>query len=219
MGTIIGRRSFGKGLVQEQMNLPDGSALRLTVARYHTPTGRCIQRPYEEGFDEYYGEQFHRLFNGELQSADSIKFADSLKYVTPGGKIVYGGGGIMPDIFIPMITDSVHTYYNLLANKGLIFQFAFDYTDANRAELAKYDNAKAFEEGFEMSNSEYADLVAYAEDKGIEATSEEVRVSKDKVKILFKAFVGRNILDEKGFYPIYHKIDTTFKRAVYELNN
>jgi carboxyl-terminal processing protease len=217
IGTIIGRRSFGKGLVQEQMNLPDGSALRLTVARYHTPTGRCIQRPYEEGFDEYYGEQFHRLFNGELQSADSIKFADSLKYTTPGGKIVYGGGGIMPDIFIPMITDSVHTYYNLLANKGLIFQFAFDYTDANRSKLGKYDHAKIFEKDYEMSNNEYADLVAYAEDKGIEATQEEIRVSKDKVKILFKAFVGRNILDEKGFYPIYHKIDTTFKRAVYEL--
>jgi carboxyl-terminal processing protease len=217
IGTIIGRRSFGKGLVQEQMNLPDGSALRLTVARYYTPTGRCIQRPYEEGFDEYYGEQFHRLFNGELQSADSIKFADSLKYVTPGGKIVYGGGGIMPDIFIPMITDSLHTFYNLLANKGLIFQFAFDYTDANRAKLMKYENAKAFEEGFEMLRSEYADLVAYAEDKGIEATKEAIRVSEDKIKILFKSFVGRNILDEKGFYPIYHKIDTTFKRAVYEL--
>ena len=124
----------------------------------------------------------------------------------------------MPDIFIPMITDSIHSFYNLLANKGLIFQFAFDYTDANRAKLAKYDNAKAFEEGFEMSNREYADLVAYAEDKGIEATSEEIRVSKDKIKILFKAFVGRNILDEKGFYPIYHQIDTTFKRAVYELS-
>ncbi len=219
IGTIIGRRSFGKGLVQEQMNLPDGSALRLTVARYYTPTGRCIQRPYEEGFDEYYGEQFHRLFNGELQSADSIKFADSLKYTTPGGKVVYGGGGIMPDIFIPIITDSVHTYYNLLANKGLIFQFAFDYTDVNRAELIKYEDAKEFEDGFEMNKSEYDDLVEYAEDKGIEATKEEIRISKDKIKILFKSFVGRNILDENGFYPIYHKIDTTFKRAVYELNN
>jgi len=219
IGTIIGRRSFGKGLVQEQMQLPDGSALRLTVARYHTPTGRCIQRPYEEGFDEYYGEAYHRFLNGELQNSDSIQFTDSLKYETPGGKIVYGGGGIMPDIFIPLVTDSVHTYYNLLANKGLIFQFAFDYTDANRTELKKYNDAKDFVEGFEMSNKEYADMVKYAEEKGIEASNEEIKVSKDKIKTLFKSFVGRNILDEKGFYPIFLKIDTTFNRAVYELSS
>ena len=217
-GLIIGRRSFGKGLVQEQMNLPDGSALRLTVARYYTPTGRCIQKPYEkENFQDYYTEWVHRYENGEMINADSIHFNDSLKYTTPGGKTVYGGGGIMPDIYVPLITDSVHTYYNSLANKGLVYQFAFDYTDAHRAALRKYKDFKSFNNGFFMSNKDFKNLVAYAGEKGITAPKEKVNVSKDKIKILFKAYVGRNILDEKGFYPIYHEIDTTFKRAVFEL--
>ena len=220
-GTIIGRRSFGKGLVQEQMLLPDGSAFRLTVARYYTPTGRCIQRPYEEGekgFEDYYSEFYHRYVDGELLSADSIHFADSLKYITPGGKVVYGGGGIMPDIYIPMITDSVHTYYNILSNKGLVFQFAFDYTDAHRAELKKYRTPEKFEREFKMTDNKYADLVNYTEEKGIEATQEEIDVSKNKIKTLFKSFVGRNILEDEAFYPVYLKIDTTFNRAVYELH-
>ncbi|RLD41831.1 MAG: hypothetical protein DRI88_12220 [Bacteroidetes bacterium] len=220
-GTIIGRRSFGKGLVQEQMLLPDGSAFRLTVARYYTPTGRCIQRPYEEGekgFEDYYSELYHRYTDGELLSADSIKFTDSLKYVTPGGKTVYGGGGIMPDIYIPMITDSLHTFYNILSNKGLIFQFAFDYTDKHRTELKKYKTPEKFEREFNMSDNTFADLVNYTEEKGIKATQEEVLVSKNKIKTLFKSFVGRNILEDEAFYPIYLKIDTTFNRAVYELH-
>lgn len=219
-GLIIGRRSFGKGLVQEQMNLPDGSALRLTVARYYTPTGRCIQKPYsKEKMEEYYHETFDRYTNGELTNADSIVFNDSLKYVTPGGKIVYGGGGIMPDIFIPLITDTIHTYYNLLSNKGLIFQYAFDYTDAHREKLMKYKDFSSFDQGFFMSNADFNDFVDYAEEKGIVDEKENIEISKDKIKVLFKAYVGRNVLDEKGFYPIYHQIDTTFKRALYELNN
>jgi len=217
-GTIIGRRSFGKGLVQEQMEFPDGSAMRLTISRYYTPTGRCIQKPYStDNFDDYTSESYHRYLNGEMQSADSIHFNDSLKYTTPGGKTVYGGGGIMPDIYVPLITDTIHTYYNVLANRGLIFQFAFDYTDAHRLSLNNYKNFEAFDADFTMSNSEYNDLVEYATEKGIESSPEKIQVSKDKVKTLFKAFVGRNVLEEKGFYPIYHQIDTTFKRAVYEI--
>ncbi len=217
-GTIIGRRSFGKGLVQEQMALPDGSALRLTVARYYTPTGRSIQKPYsKDEFDEYNSEYYHRFMNGEVFSKDSIKFADSLKYKTPEGKVVYGGGGIMPDIFIPLITDSSHAYYNILANKGLIFQFAFDFTDANRAKLREYTDFESFDKSFKMTNQIYAELVDFAEDKGIKESKENIKFSQDKIGTLFKSFVGRNILDEKGFYPIYHQIDTTFKRAVFEL--
>ncbi len=217
-GLIIGRRSFGKGLVQEQMDLPDGSALRLTVARYYTPSGRSIQKPYsKEHFDDYYHESMSRYTNGEMFTADSIQFNDSLKYTTPGGRIVYGGGGIMPDIFVPLITDTIHTYYNLLANKGLIFQFAFDYTDRNRSRLNRITDFETFDRVFKVSQKDYSELVAYAGEKGIEATQEEIAVSKEKIKTLFKAFVGRNVLDEKGFYPIYHQIDTTFKRAVYEL--
>lgn len=217
-GIIIGRRSFGKGLVQEQLALPDGSALRLTVARYYTPTGRCIQKPYtKEDFDDYNMEYYHRFLDGELYSKDSIKFADSLKYKTPGGKIVYGGGGIMPDIFIPLITDSIHSYYNSLANKGLIFQYAFDYTDRNRERLNKYADFMDFDRNFKVTNKTFSGLVAYAKDNGVTASPEAINVSKEKINILFKAFVARNIYDEKGFYPIYQQIDTTFKRAVYEL--
>ncbi len=214
-GTIIGRRSFGKGLVQEQLTLPDGSALRLTVARYYTPTGRCIQKPYKKNdFEDYYEEAYDRYLNGELENADSIHFPDSLKYTTPGGKTVYGGGGIMPDIYVPIITDTVHTFYNILANKGLIYSFAFDYTDAHRKELNQYKDFDSFNKHFFMDDATYDSLVKYAEDKGIHSTPEKIKVSKDKIKTLFKAYVGRNLLEEKGFYPIYHKIDTTFKRAV-----
>lgn len=219
-GIIIGRRSFGKGLVQEQIVLPDGSALRLTVARYYTPTGRSIQKPYnKENFDEYNSEYYHRFLNGEVFNADSIKFSDSLKYTTPGGNTVYGGGGIMPDIFIPLITDSLRTYYNTLANKGLIFQFAFDYTDANRAKFRNYPDFQSFNKNFEMTDQIFLQLIEFAEEKGITSSEEKIDYSKEKIKTLFKSFVGRNVLDEKGFYPIYHQIDTTFKRAVFEMQS
>jgi carboxyl-terminal processing protease len=219
-GTIIGRRSFGKGLVQEQMELPDSSALRLTVARYYTPTGRCIQKPYKKNdFQDYYEEAYHRYLNGEMESADSIHFPDSLKYITPGGKVVYGGGGIMPDIYVPITTDTIHTFYNILGNKGLIFRFAFNYTDSHRSELSKFKDFESFNKGFNMSDSDYMDLVQFAREKGIDQSEKQIAVSKDKIKTLFKAYVGRNILDEKGFYPIYHQIDTIFKKAVEIINN
>ena len=219
-GLIIGRRSFGKGLVQEQISLPDGSAVRLTVARYYTPTGRCIQKPYENGDSEgYYADHIKRYMNGEMQNQDSIHFDDSLKYITPAGKTVYGGGGIMPDIFVPIVTDSIRTYYNLLANKGLIFQFAFDYTDRHRASLNKYENFETFNREFTMDNKTFDELIAYADEKGINQTDDKIEISKEKIGTLFKAFVGRNVLNEKGFYPIYHSIDTTFIRAVDEIKN
>jgi len=215
IGVVIGRRSFGKGLVQEQMRLPDGSALRLTVSRYYTPTGRCIQKPYKkDDFKDYYSEAYRRYLDGEMQNPDSIKFNDSLKFTTPKGKVVYGGGGIMPDIYVPLATDTLHSFYNILANKGMIYQFAFDYTDAHRPQLRKYKDFASFNKGFHMTDKEYRDLVAYAKSKGIAESPRKVNLSESRIKILFKAYVGRNILDEKGFYPIYHKIDAVFKKAV-----
>jgi carboxyl-terminal processing protease len=215
IGVVIGRRSFGKGLVQEQIRLPDGSALRLTVARYYTPTGRCIQKPYKkDDFKDYYAEAYRRYLDGEMQHPDSIKFNDSLKFVTPKGKVVYGGGGIMPDIYVPLVTDTLHSFYNILANKGLIYQFAFDYTDAHRPQLRKYKDFDSFNQGFHMTEKEYRDLVAFAKSKGITESPRKVKLSENRIKILFKAYVGRNILDEKGFYPIYHEIDPVFKKAV-----
>ena len=220
IGVVIGRRSFGKGLVQEQLRLPDGSALRLTVARYYTPTGRCIQKPYKkDDFKDYYAEAYRRYLDGEMENPDSIKFNDSLKFVTPKGKVVYGGGGIMPDIYVPLVEDTLHSFYNILANKGLIYQFAFDYTDSHRPQLRKYKDFKQFDQGFHMTEKEYADLVAFARSKGIKTTRRKEKLSEKRIKILFKAYVGRNILNEKGFYPIYHQIDPIFKKAVEVMNH
>lgn len=139
-GWVIGRRSFGKGLVQEQSLLPGGAAIRLTIARYYTPTGRCIQKPYNKGKDNYYDDLRNRYLHGEMEKADSIKFNDSLKFVTPKGRVVYGGGGIMPDIFVPVDTTSFSEYYYKIREKGLIYQFAFYYSDVNRSILNKFKN-------------------------------------------------------------------------------
>jgi carboxyl-terminal processing protease len=213
-GTIIGRRSFGKGLVQEQLNLPDGSAVRLTIARYYTPTGRCIQRPYENGKEDYYHDFYERFSNGEIQNADSVHFNDSLKYITPGGRTVYGGGGIMPDIYVPYNADDYPEFYNKLLDKGMIFQFAFKYTDTHRNELSKYSSFEDFNTHFEISNNTFADFITYVEEKGIAKDPEGIIESESRIKILMKAFIARNLYDDDGFYPIYHQIDETFLRAL-----
>jgi len=213
-GMIIGRRSFGKGLVQEQLSLPDGSAVRLTIARYYTPSGRCIQRPYENGTDDYYNSFYERFHNGEIQNADSIHFNDSLKYTTSGGRTVYGGGGIMPDIYVPYNAEDYPEYYNKLLDRGLIFRFAFKYTDTHREALNKYETFEAFDSGFQISNSMFNDFLAYAEDMGVGKEARGIRESRNRIKTLMKAFIGRNLFDDDGFYPIYHHIDETFLRAM-----
>lgn len=217
-GTIVGRRSFGKGLVQEQMNLYDGSALRLTVSRYYTPTGRCIQRPYENGTDDYNKEFHDRFVNGEVLHADSIHFDDSLKFVTPRGKIVYGGGGIMPDIFVPIESGGHLAYYNRLINRGVIYDYAFEYTDSHRDELAKYKDYKDFDKGFNISNETFNGLVEFAENNGVEKDDDGIGERKDDIMILLKALIGRNILNDEGFYPIYHQKDNTFQEALRIMN-
>lgn len=213
-GTIIGRRSFGKGLVQEQLGLYDGSALRLTVARYYTPTGRCIQKPYTKGTEEYYKEFHDRFVNGEILNSDSIHFDDSLKYVTPGGKIVYGGGGIMPDVFIPAESGENWVYYNRLINKGVFYDFTFEYTDLRRDELSRYKNYKDFLNGFNISESVFASFISFAEKNGVSGDENGIKARKDDIEILLKALIGRNILDDKGFYPVYHQRDITFQKAL-----
>lgn len=213
-GTIIGRRSFGKGLVQEQLNFKDGSAVRLTVARYYTPTGRCIQRSYENGKDAYNSDYMHRYLNGELENPDSIKFADSLKYYTPKGKTVYGGGGIMPDTYVPLEKDSLLIFYNLTMNKGIVYQWAFDYTDKNRQKLQRFKDIDAFDQGFQITDAMYQDFLRYAEKKGVKHQGKELAKSDKYVKVMLKAYIGRNILDNEGFYPIMNTIDPTFQKAV-----
>ncbi len=217
-GSIIGRRSFGKGLVQEQLSFPDGSAMRMTIARYYTPTGRSIQKPYGEDFDDYYKEFYQRFTNGEMQSADSIHFVDSLMFKTPGGKIVYGGGGIMPDIFVP-IDMSNPGFYNIVINRGLAYRFAFSYTDSHREELGVYKNAIDFNSSFEITNGLYDDFVAFANSNGVDRKESEIEESKIKLKLLIKAYIGRNILDNEAFYPVFHQMDTVFLKAKHYLTS
>ncbi len=219
-GTIIGRRSFGKGLVQRQLDLLDGSALRLTVARYYTPTGRCIQKPYdvENGFDDYYSESYHRYMNGELEEQDSIHFNDSLKYVTPGGKTVYGGGGIMPDVFVPLEKGEEYVYFNKLANKGLMFRFAFEYADKNRTDLHKFENFEEFDKQFKINDVIFKRFLEFAAEKGVKPDKEGININEDRIKTFLKANIARNLFDDKGFYPIYLKIDNVFLNAINVLN-
>ncbi len=212
-GTIIGRRSFGKGLVQEPFILRDGSVLRLTVARYYTPTGRCIQKPYNKGVEEYYNDINERYLKGEFEYADSIHFPDSLKYTTPGGKTVYGGGGIMPDIFVPMDTSGISRYFLKVRNKGLIYRYALQYTDRHRDKLQNYKTADALEAYLDKQNLLHS-FIRYAKQKGVAPDTEGITVSKDLLLTQIKAYIGRDVLDDAGFYPIIRNVDTTLKRAI-----
>ena len=216
-GTIIGRRSFGKGLVQEQIMLSDQSAIRLTVARYYTPTGRCIQKPYDKDHEKYLLESYERYENGELFHPDSIHFADSLKFTTPKGKTVYGGGGIMPDVYVPLVDDSTEYYFNRIANTGVLYQYAFDYTDKHRAQLQRFQTVEAFDRSFAVSDAMFDELVKRAGEKGIKGNDEQKRVARREANTLLKAYIARNLFDDEGFYPIYAPMDEILQRALEEL--
>ena len=211
-GTIVGRRSFGKGLVQEQVEFKDGSALRLTIARYYTPTGRSIQKPYDGNKENYYHDIYDRFENGEFENADSIKFADSLKYTTPGGRVVYGGGGIMPDVFIPIDTVGITNYYSRVRNLGLIYRFAFNYTDKNRKKLQAYTTAAKMNKYLE-STDYFNEFIRFAKSKGIEPNQEQINISRKIISTQIKAYIARNIIDNDGFYPIIKDIDQTLLDA------
>lgn len=213
-GLIIGRRSFGKGLVQEQLSFPDGSAIRLTVARYHTPTGRCIQRPYKNGTKEYYEELYERYASGDLENPDSVAFSDTIKYYTPGGKVVYGGGGIMPDIYVSLKPDEREILYNRMIHQNLIFQYAFDYTDSERSALQHFKTVEDFRNNFQVDDRLFNGLLDYARKEGLKFTPTEVSYSEKKIKILLKAYIGRNLLDDAAFYPVYQQVDKIFQMAL-----
>ncbi|MBE6335362.1 MAG: S41 family peptidase [Lentimicrobiaceae bacterium] len=213
-GIIVGRRSFGKGLVQEQFDLGDNGALRLTVARYYTPTGRCIQKPFSGNKEEYLLEEYGRYESGEMFSIDSIHFADSLKYVTPGGKIVYGGGGIMPDVYVPLKNDSTHYYFNLMVNSSILFQYAFDYSDIHRKEIMEYGDVKNFDKNFHFTDEMFNELVIRAEQKKIKGNKKETEVARELSEALFKAYVARNIFGDEAFYVIYEPMDDILQKAI-----
>lgn len=212
-GLIIGRRSFGKGLVQQQTMFSDGSALRLTIARYYTPTGRSIQKPYENGLDDYLNELHERGDHGEFIYADSIKFADSLKYLTPGGKTVYGGGGIMPDIFVPYDTTLYRDYYKQVYSRGLLYRFAFKYADQNRVKLEEVKDYKEMLEYLDKKDL-LGQFIAFAEENGVKESNEEIILSQHVILVTMKAYIARFILDNEGFYPIYHQIDPTIQKSL-----
>lgn len=214
---IIGRRSFGKGLVQEQCVLPDGSALRLTIARYYIPSGRCIQKPYELGEDgkkDYYMELMTRIEHGESYQADSVKFDESQKFETLGGRTVYGGGGIMPDIFVPADTTNYTDYLYELVSKQHIYNYTFIFMDKHRSELvgkvANWQELQEYLKQFDL----VADVVAYAKKSGVPVNRKELEESRHIIRIMTEAHIARHLFDNEGFYPIYDEIDTTLQQAI-----
>jgi carboxyl-terminal processing protease len=210
-GTIIGRRSFGKGLVQEPISFADGSGMRLTIARYYTPTGRSIQRSYAHGTEEYYEDLMTRSARGELEVQDSIHFNDSLKYTTPGGRVVYGGGGIMPDKFVPVDTSGISNYF--MKVRPLIYRFALKYTESNRENLKKFTEAGEMKKFLERQ-SLLSQFIKYAAANGVKEDREGLKVSGDIIHVQLEAYIARNILDNKGFYPIWESIDNTLKYSI-----
>ncbi len=214
-GVIIGRRSFGKGLVQNQFALSDGSAVRLTVARYYTPSGRCIQRSYQGSLEDYYTELLTRIEHGELEHPDSIHFVDSLKYKTSLGRTVYGGGGIMPDIFIPLGKNENNTWFNALFNMGLINQFSFKYVDDHRVQLKASYNKDSFVKSFVITDQIFDDLVEFSVKSGLKRDDAKIKYSKEKGKAWLKAFIGRSVFGDEAFYPVWLQQDETFLKAVF----
>ena len=212
-GIVIGRRSFGKGLVQEQIPLMDGSALRLTVARFYTPSGRCIQSSYENGNEEYYSNIYKRFHHMEQLVADSIHFADSLKYETKGGRTVYGGGGIMPDIFVPADTTGNSEYFTSIYRKGLIYAYAYAYADENRSALAKFKTADEIERYLDNKNI-LNEFVKYAAAKEVPRDEQGLKDSGLIISTQLKAYIARNLIGEEGFYPIIKKIDKTLLQTI-----
>ena len=211
---LVGRRSFGKGLVQEQSEFPDGSAIRLTIARYFTPTGRCIQKPYEDNYEQYENELLDRYKKGELISSDSIHFSDSLKFTTPGGHIVYGGGGIMPDVFVGLDTSGSSNYYSSISSKGLVNEFAYNYLDDNRKTFKKYKTFDEYNKSFFVNGQILNEFISYAGKKGVKPNAEEIKTSSEIICTQLKALIARQIWKNDGFYAVIHSLDVTLKKAI-----
>jgi carboxyl-terminal processing protease len=217
-GLIIGRRSFGKGLVQEQTELPDGSAIRLTIARYYTPSGRCIQKPYSEGLDQYEDELSERLMHGEYSHADSIKPNDSLKFKTHSGRVVYGGGGIMPDYFVAIDTTHYSEYLQKLYAEGLISSFCYAYVDEERERLRNFSDARSFRNGFQADDALLSRFAAFAAKSGVSPDEKGLRVSGNFLRIQLKSGIARLLWQNAGMYPILLESDPFVLEALKRLN-
>ena len=221
-GLVVGRRTFGKGLVQRPFPFPDGSMIRLTISRYYTPAGRCIQKPYTEGeSDDYRKDLSQRYDSGELMSADSIHFADSLKCYTRNGRVVYGGGGIMPDLFVPMDTADYSDYYRDLVAKGVINQYCLNYVDANRKALKrKYKTTDRYIAEFEVTPEIMQGLIDKATAEGVEFNEEQYNISRNLLMVIVKGLIANDLYDEKGIYNrIVNEINPIYKAALQLIND
>ncbi len=220
-GVIVGRRSFGKGLVQQPFYLSDGSMIRLTVARYYTPTGRLIQKPYENGYEEYALDLINRFNSGELSNADSIEFPESQRYQTlENSRTVYGGGGIMPDYFVPFDTSSHSDYYRSLINLGIFNQFVLQYVDEHRDRLKEvYPEFESFNLNFRASKKQLDELVVFAKEEKLKFNEEGWNISKDQISLLFKGYLARDLYGMGNFYEVFNQTNEVFNKAVEILNN
>lgn len=214
-GIVVGRRTFGKGLVQRPIDLPDGSMIRLTVARYYTPSGRCIQKPYTD-IDEYNKDLSERYKHGEMLSADSIHFPDSLKYRTQKlGRTVYGGGGIMPDYFVPLDTSMYTSYFLALRNQGVIVQQNLKWIDQNREKwLEQYRSFSQFDKEFQITSAMLDELKASGEAIGIAYDEEGFTQALPLIKTYLKALIARDLWDMNEFFQVINRLDGSMKKAV-----
>lgn len=219
-GLVVGRRSFGKGLVQKQIYLPDSSAIRLTIARYYTPSHRCIQKDYTLGDeDDYSKELYDRYTHGELYSADSIKVDKSRIFRTANGRIVYGGGGIVPDIFVPNDTTGITTYYRAVANLGLLQQYVYTYVDINRDQLKNVKTVKKLMGMMPSDDALTYDFVCYARDNGVPMRWYYINLSRSLIARQLRALVIRDVLGSEEFYRYYNRTDNTVNAALKALND
>ncbi len=221
-GAIIGRRSFGKGLVQQQIPYNDGSAVRLTVAKYFTPTGRSIQKAYDRGDSDSYNRDILSRYNhSELFVSDSIKFDDSLKFVTPKGKVVYGGGGIMPDIFIPLdtTTTEVTKYFREVTGRNILYRYTIDYSDRHRDALNKVASVNELKELLDADTELFDNFVSFAAKSGVTPDYKQIAISRNLLEIYIRAYIGRNSkIEDAGFYSNIYIIDDAMNRAIEELS-
>lgn len=217
-GLIIGRRSFAKGLVQFQYELKDKSAIRLTIGRYYTPSGRCIQKQYSLGDKKYEYDIIERLNHGEAYNADSIKLNKDLKYKTANGRIVYGGGGIMPDVFVPNDTTELSKYYSLVSNAGLFQKFAFDYCDKNRNSLKTCKTTGQLLKQIPSDDELKSQFVEFAQKNKIAPRQFDIEKSKKLIVSLIKALIARDIIGTQGYYEIFNTYDNTVQSAISHIN-
>jgi carboxyl-terminal processing protease len=217
-GIILGRRSFGKGLVQEQIDFTDGSALRLTVARYYTPTGRCIQRPYDNGKNAYYADHYHRVLEDLNTEKDTLQLEDTTQFITPKGKIVYGGGGIKPDIDVPLDTSLNYYFYNRMIRNSIIVEYGIDYFNKNSKNLQDFKDVKDFTKHFQLKEHIWDDLLQIANDQGISATETNINENKSLILNLFKSEIARLLFGDAAYFYVLMQEDRIYQEALKNIN-